>query len=188
MHEEFRKRWASVNLPEIIEAAWDDMPVWVDGRPTDGEIFFSEVTFVNCAHCHRITRLSRKKVVFTCICCPESLCHSFRCVELFSEPPFSFNRWADTRVWKKCSFKATSVAITVFKVGQRAGSALLHKQAKKVLTGVCVKLSVHLSPQPTLTSKPLLVVSVSVDTHRNPQKQTASRGFPDSLLLKPWLQ
>lgn len=75
MHDEFRKRWASVNLPEIIEAAWDDMPVWVDGRPTDGEIFFSDVTFVNCAHCHRITSPLQKKVVFTCICGPESLFH-----------------------------------------------------------------------------------------------------------------
>lgn len=77
------------------------------------------------------------------------------------------------------------MAITVFKVGQRAGRALSHEQAKKsVDRGVCETLCAFVpSAHPDIQAT-LLVVSVSVDAHRNPQKQTASQGFPDSLLLK----
>lgn len=66
----------------------------------------------------------------------------------------------------------------------RAGKKVLTSARGPTCVGECVRVcSAHPDNQATL-----LVVSLSVDTYRNPQKQTDSRGFPDSLFeMKPRL-
>lgn len=134
------------------------------------------------------------KVVFMSICVPECLLHP----SALSNKPGYFQVWvcffyrrAGTRVWKKCSLQTTSVTTTVLEVGQQAGRVFSYSQAnkkKKVLTKawvcLCARYPSHLYPPAQADYlATALAESLRWHTHWNPQKQTASHRFPQSLLL-----